>query len=57
LRSLQQFSNLVSRKIDDETVSDDQMKQDVIRVKRDDADVLGTAVYEVRTYGGVRGLR
>ena len=37
-------------KIDDETVSDNQMKQDVIRVKRDDVDVLGTAVYEVRMY-------
>ena len=37
-------------KIDDETVSDNQMKQGVIRVKRDDVDVLGTAVYEVRTY-------
>jgi len=32
-------------KIDDETVSDNQMKQGVIRVKRDDADVLGTAVH------------
>jgi len=32
-------------KIDDETVSDNQMKQGVIRVKRDDVDVLGTAVY------------
>jgi len=32
-------------KIDDETVSDNQMKQGSIRVKRDDVDVLGTAVY------------
>ena len=47
-------------KIDDETVSDDQMKQDVIRVKRYDVDVLGTAVYslsrscsgKVLAYGG-----
>ena len=39
-------------KIDDETVSDNQMKQGVIRVKRGDVDVLGTAVYEVRTYSG-----
>ena len=44
-------------KIDDETDSDYQMKQDVIRVKRDDVDALGTAVYEVRMYSGVRGLR
>ena len=28
------------------------MKQGVIRVKRDDVDVLGTTVYEVRMYSG-----